>query len=176
MVAQVMTDQEGRYLCTLPCDRRYAFMVNKKGYLFHSQLVFVNKTEGNSGFTQGIPLMPMRAGFSAVLQNVLFETGKYNLLPESVVELDKLVALMKEQPGLKIEISGHTDNTGVESVNVELSSLRAKAVADYIISKGVAVSQLTSKGYGSSMPVADNNTPEGRQLNRRTAFMIISER
>lgn len=176
LVAQVMTDEDGRYLCTVPCERRYAFMVNKKGYLFHSQQVFVNKIEGSTGFTQDIPLMPIRTGISTVLHNVLFETGRYNLLPESVVELDKLVALMKERPGLKIEISGHTDNTGLESANVELSSLRAKAVADYIVSKGIAVSQLTSKGYGSSMPVADNNTPEGRQLNRRTAFMIISER
>jgi outer membrane protein OmpA-like peptidoglycan-associated protein/tetratricopeptide (TPR) repeat protein len=176
VVAQLMTDEDGQYLCTLPCDRRYAFIVNKKGYLFHSQQVFVNKIEGYTGFKQDIPLMPIRVGFSMVLRNVLFETGKYNLLPASVVELDKLVSLMRENSRIKIEISGHTDNTGVESANVELSTLRAKAVADYLISKGIAVSQLTSKGYGSSIPVAENNTPEGRQLNRRTSFMVISDR
>lgn len=176
VVALVTTDADGKYLCTLPCERRYAFMVNRKGYLFHSQQVFVNKVEGNAGFTQDIPLMPLQKGFRMVLRNVLFETGKNDLLPESVIELDKLVALMKESPGMKIEISGHTDNTGLEPANVELSSLRAKAVTDYLVAMGIPAAMLTSRGYGSSRPVADNNTPEGRQLNRRTEFVVITGR
>ena len=120
--------------------------------------------------------MPIQEGFRMVLRNVLFETGKHGLLPESVVELDKLVALMKENPGMKIEISGHTDNTGLETANVELSSLRAKAVTDYLVARGIPAYLLTSRGYGSSRPVADNNTPEGRQLNRRTEFLVIAGR
>ena len=176
VVALVTTDEDGKYLCTLPCERRYAFIVNRKGYLFHSQQVFVDKVEGSGGFTRDIPLMPIQEGFRMVLRNVLFETGKHDLLPESVVELDKLVALMKENPGMKIEISGHTDNTGLETANVELSSLRAKAVTDYLVAKGIPAYLLTSRGYGSSRPVADNNTPEGRQLNRRTEFLVIAGR
>lgn len=176
VVALVTTDEDGKYLCTLPCERRYAFIVNRKGYLFHSQQVFVDKVEGSGGFSRDIPLMPIQEGFRMVLRNVLFETGKHDLLPESVVELDKLVALMKENPGMKIEISGHTDNTGLETANVELSSLRAKAVTDYLVANGIPAYLLTSKGYGSSHPVADNNTPEGRQLNRRTEFLVIAGR
>ncbi len=176
VVALVTTDEDGKYLCTLPCERRYAFIVNRKGYLFHSQQVFVDKVEGSGGFTRDIPLMPIQEGFRMVLRNVLFETGKNDLLPESVIELDKLVALMKENPGMKIEVSGHTDNTGLETANVELSSLRAKAVTDYLIAKGIPAYLLTSRGYGSSRPVADNNTPEGRQLNRRTEFLVIAGR
>jgi outer membrane protein OmpA-like peptidoglycan-associated protein len=174
VVALVTTDEDGKYLCTLPCERRYAFIVNRKGYLFHSQQVFVDKVEGSAGFTRDIPLMPIQEGFRIVLRNVLFETGKHDLLPESVVELDKLVALMKENPGMKIEISGHTDNTGLETANVELSSLRAKAVSDYLVAKGIPAYLLTSRGYGSSRPAADNNTAEGRQLNRRTEFLVIA--
>jgi outer membrane protein OmpA-like peptidoglycan-associated protein len=80
---------------------------------------------------------------------------------------------MKENPGLKIEISGHTDNTGLESANLELSTLRAKAVVLYLESKGIPGVGLTYKGYGSSVPVAGNDTAEGRQLNRRTALKIL---
>lgn len=173
VIAQVQTDADGEYLCTLPCEREYAFMVNKKGYLFHAQRVYLQKVNGATGIKQDIALSPIQKGMQMVLRHVLFETGKYDLLPESVVELNKLVSLMKENPGLKIEISGHTDNTGLESANLELSTLRAKAVVLYLESKGIPGAGLTYKGYGSSVPVAGNDSAEGRQLNRRTALKIL---
>jgi outer membrane protein OmpA-like peptidoglycan-associated protein len=173
LIAQVQTDADGSYLCTLPCDREYAFMVNKKGYLFHAQRVYLQKVNGTSGIKQDIALSPIQKGMQMILRHVLFETGKYDLLPESVVELDKLVALLKENVGLKIEISGHTDNTGLETANLELSTLRARAVVLYLESKGIPASGLAYKGYGSSSPVAGNDSAEGRQLNRRTEMKIL---
>lgn len=173
IIAQVQTDQEGNYLCTLPCDRTYAFIVNKKGYLFQSQRVFLEKVQGLNGMKKDIAMRSISAGLQIVLRHVLFETGKYDLLPESRVELDKLVGLLKDNAGLSIEISGHTDNTGVEANNLELSTQRARSVVNYLISKGIPASLLQYKGYGSSMPVHENTSAEGRQLNRRTEFKIL---
>ena len=79
---------------------------------------------------------------------------------------------MKDVPNLKIEISGHTDNTGSATVNETLSQQRAEAVVTFLTSKGIASSRMRAKGYGASKPVATNNTDDGRQQNRRTEFEI----
>ena len=92
--------------------------------------------------------------------------------PESNSELDRLVKLLKDVPNLKIEISGHTDNTGSATLNNELSKARAEAVVTYLKTKGIAANRLTSEGYGSSKPVASNDNAAGRQENRRTEFKI----
>lgn len=109
-----------------------------------------------------------------VLENVLFETGKAALKPASMKELDKLVREMKSRPAMKVEISGHTDNVGNEEANLKLSEGRAKAVVDHLIKKGIASGRLSFKGYGSSRPVDDNSTEEGRKRNRRVEMRIIS--
>jgi outer membrane protein OmpA-like peptidoglycan-associated protein len=95
------------------------------------------------------------------------------LLPESKPELEKLTTLLTENPGLSIEIEGHTDNTGAESHNQTLSENRAKAVYDYLITAGIGKSRLTLKGYGFSRPVAGNESEEGKQKNRRTEVKIL---
>lgn len=100
-----------------------------------------------------------------ILKNVVFETNKSVLLPESFTELDKLVTKLKADPKMKINICGHTDNIGYEPENQKLSEARAKAVYDYLISKGIDKSRLSYTGYGSSKPIADNSTETGRQAN-----------
>jgi len=107
---------------------------------------------------------------SLVLKNVLFETGKAILLPQSYSELDMLAEHLKNNLPLKIEISGHTDNVGNEATNVKLSEQRAKAVCDYLISKSIDPGRMAHKGYGSSMPIAPNDSEEGRKQNRRVEF------
>lgn len=82
---------------------------------------------------------------------------------------------MTENPSLIVEISGHTDNKGNDKVNNKLSKDRAQVVADALIKKGISANRLKSIGYGSKMPVAENTTDEGRQLNRRTEFKITGE-
>jgi outer membrane protein OmpA-like peptidoglycan-associated protein len=104
---------------------------------------------------------------------VFFETGQYALLPESEYELGKVVELLRQNPRLKVEIGGHTDNVGKPADNQRLSEQRAKAVRDYLISKGIAESSLTYKGYGESKPVASNDSEQGRAQNRRTEMKII---
>ena len=105
---------------------------------------------------------------------MFFDVGKSTIKDASNTELDRLVKLLKDVPGLKIELSGHTDNTGSESLNKKLSQDRATAVVNYLKAKGVVAERLSAKGYGSSQPIANNASSEGRQENRRTEFKIIA--
>lgn len=108
-----------------------------------------------------------------VLKNVFFKTGSATLDQKSHIELDRLVNLMKEEPHLMIEIRGHTDNVGAETLNLELSTKRAKSVFEYLGDHGIEVNRLTYKGFGKSQPIASNETAQGRQQNRRTEFLIL---
>lgn len=117
----------------------------------------------------------LKVGESITLENVFFQSGKYTLLDISIVELDKVVELLRKNPTMRIELGGHTDNSGNDASNQKLSEQRAKAVYDYLVRQGIATNRLSYKGYGSSMPVADNATVEGRRQNRRTVFTIIEK-
>lgn len=117
----------------------------------------------------------LEVGESITLKNVFFQTGRYALLEVSIVELDKVVEMMQKHPTMRIELGGHTDNVGRAEANQKLSEQRARAVYDYLVSKGVAPNRLTYKGYGQTEPVADNSTEEGRRQNRRTVFTILEK-
>jgi outer membrane protein OmpA-like peptidoglycan-associated protein len=110
-----------------------------------------------------------------VLKNIFYESGSKELNSSSEVELDKLVELMKENPTLRIQINGHTDAVGKAADNLSLSNGRAQAVVDYLAKKGVQPARLSFKGFGSTLPIADNNTEEGRAKNRRTELKVTSE-
>ncbi|HNM25698.1 MAG TPA: OmpA family protein, partial [Saprospiraceae bacterium] len=103
---------------------------------------------------------------------VFFETGSAALRPESATELDRLAALLTENPGLRIQINGHTDQVGDDRSNQVLSENRAKSVYNYLTGKGIAPDRLRFKGYGETRPVAPNDTEEGRAQNRRTEFVV----
>lgn len=172
LISKIQTDEEGNYLVTLPVGKDYAFNVNRRGYLFYSDNFSLLKKNSDSVFLVNIPLQPIEAGAAIVLKNIFFETGKFELQKESKSELDKLVSLLNENPNLKIQIDGHTDNVGSEKDNLLLSANRAKAVVGYLLSKQVKAGRLTHKGFGSSKPVADNSTENGKALNRRTELSI----
>lgn len=164
----------GEFLVVLIEGRDYALNVSQDGYLFHSESFTMKSAESvKEVYKKNVPLTKIKVGAPVVLKNVFFDTDKYDLKPASHAELDKLVAFLKQNETLKIELSGHTDNQGNSSDNQVLSENRAKAVLDYLVSKGIKADRLTSKGYGDSQPIADNNTPEGRAQNRRTAFKIF---
>lgn len=109
---------------------------------------------------------------AASAKNVFFVTGSAKLQTKSFKSLDEVVAILKEDVALKLDIEGHTDNTGTDKVNVPLSQNRAKSVHDYIVSKGIDAARLTSEGFGSSKPVADNKTAAGRTQNRRVEMKL----
>ncbi|MBK7310735.1 MAG: OmpA family protein [Sphingobacteriaceae bacterium] len=110
-----------------------------------------------------------------VLENVYFETGKSNLKPNSFKALDDLVEILKIKTTMAIEIQGHTDNVGKEEDNLKLSQERANEVRKYLITKGIAETRVSAKGYGQTMPVADNGTETGKAKNRRTSLKVIKE-
>lgn len=109
------------------------------------------------------------------LDKIYFAPNEFQLLPESREQLDSLTNFMVHYPATEISISGYTDNTGSDALNLQLSESRAKAVADYLIAKGIAKNRLSYKGYGSANPRASNSTQKGRRLNRRVEFTITKE-
>ena len=110
-----------------------------------------------------------------VLEDVFFNTGKWDILPESEVELSKvLVSLRDDNPDVKVEISGHTDNVGSDENNQKLSLNRAQSVKAWFVAKGIADNRITTKGYGEAQPRATNDTPEGRKQNRRIEMRRIN--
>lgn len=162
----------GKFLITLASGKNYGIAVKADGYLFHSENFDIPNGSADNLVNKVIELKNIKVGSKIALRNIFFDTGKSVLRPESNAELDRLVQLLKDVPSLKIEISGHTDNTGSASLNEQLSQDRADAVVTYLKSKGIAANRLTSEGYGSRQPIADNNTSDGRQQNRRTEFEI----
>ena len=110
-----------------------------------------------------------------ILKNIFFEFGKSTLKSESYIQLDNVVLLMQSTPGLRIEISGHTDNVGSAKTNQKLSEDRSRAVVDYLVSRGVELARLEYKGYGFSQPVASNSTADGRSQNRRVEFKFTGK-
>lgn len=172
-ITKVQTDETGFYFITLPVGKDYTFTVNRKGYLFYSDIFELSKKEADSTYVKDISLQPIAVNASGILKNIQFELNSSQLQHVSLIELNKLLQLMNDNPNIKVQISGHTDNTGTDEYNMQLSLDRAKAVADYLISKGIDAKRLTWRGYGASKPVADNTTEEGRAMNRRTEFTVV---
>ncbi|HBG71905.1 MAG: hypothetical protein A2W93_04980 [Bacteroidetes bacterium GWF2_43_63] len=114
-------------------------------------------------------------GETIILRNVYFEFDKTELLPYSFAELNKIYNILVQYPKMTIEISGHTDVIGTERYNQALSEARAKSVLEYLYNKGIALTRMKYIGNGSRLPIADNNLPEGRKLNRRVEIKILSK-
>ena len=116
----------------------------------------------------------MQEGEPIILKNILFASGSAELLTSSYSELDRLASELKTMKSVHILVSGHTDNVGSPNTNLILSEHRAKSVVDYLSSKGVDEGRLTFKGYGSSKPIANNDSDEGRKQNRRVEFVVVN--
>jgi outer membrane protein OmpA-like peptidoglycan-associated protein len=172
-INDVQTDEQGNYVITLPVGKDYAFNVARKGYLFYSDNFPLSRLTPDSTYQKNIPLQPIEINASVVLNNIFFDVNKYELKPESQVELDRLVQLLNDNPTVKIEIDGHTDNIGKPSENLLLSNNRAKTVVAYLINKRIAPQRLSHKGFGETKPIADNSIEEGRARNRRTEMKVI---
>ncbi|WP_231717521.1 OmpA family protein [Hymenobacter sp. DG25A] len=105
---------------------------------------------------------------------ILFDTNKSDLRAASMTEIQKMAATLKKYPDTNVIVEGHTDNSGSDAINQPLSERRAQAVANYTIAQGIDAARVTSKGYGSTQPVADNTTVEGKQANRRVEIAIFA--
>lgn len=107
---------------------------------------------------------------------VLFQTNSFKLQSEHLASLDSIMSFLASHPQLEVEISGHTDNIGTENHNLRLSTQRAEAVAQYIVNKGISTKRTGFEGFGSSRPIASNDTEEGRRKNRRVEILIHNKR
>ncbi|RRB05007.1 OmpA family protein [Larkinella rosea] len=118
-------------------------------------------------------LSTLTTGKTVTLNNVYFDQSSYLLRPESYTQLNQLVALLKSRPGLRIEISGHTDNVGDPRLNLALSENRARVITSYLITNGISENRLRFKGYGQTQPITANDTEENKRKNRRVEVKLL---
>ncbi|MCB0820524.1 MAG: OmpA family protein, partial [Bacteroidetes bacterium] len=166
----------GKYLVPLPSGRNYGIAVTMEGYLFYSENVDLPASKAYQEIEKDIELSQLEVGKKIVLKNIFYDFDKSTLRPASVSELDRLTKLLETNPKMRIEISSHTDNVGSAAYNEKLSAARALSVVNYLVEKkGIKKDRLEYKGYGFTQPIAPNDTDQGRQLNRRTEFKILSK-
>jgi len=176
LVSQTVSDpMTGEFLLSLPSGEDYGLHATAKGYLFHSEHFSLHDSLAFKPYTLNIKLNPIKEGSSTILKNIFFKFDSYELTEESKHELDKLVRFLKENPTVKIEIAGHTDDVGSHEYNMTLSEKRAKSVYDYLVSQGISPDRLTYKGYGFTKPLVKDTTEEARALNRRTEIIILEK-
>ncbi len=122
-----------------------------------------------------LTLLKLETGKTIVLKNIYFEFDKDDLMPRSYVELKKLLSVMRSNPKLSIEIVGHTDALGNDAYNLDLSRRRAESVLKYLTENKIAKSRLSASGLGEQIPIASNETEEGRAMNRRVEFVVLRQ-
>ena len=170
-------DGSGSYVIEFDEMRNYGFYAQSDGFYPGSGNVNLSEITESMRIHQDIVLTPIEVIIEKKeeirLNNIFFDFDKSDLKPESYPELDRLVDFMTSNPGIKIEIGGHTDWVGKESYNQSLSERRAQSVVNYLISQGIDSSQLIAVGYGELQPCDTNDTPEGRAMNRRVVFKVI---
>ena len=168
---------DGAFKFVLPYDKNYSIRASADHYFAISENLNLDSLvkAGYREIHKDLYLAPIEIGQVVRLNNVFFDFDKYNLRNESFVELDRVVQLLKENPGIEIEMSAHTDSKGADDYNYRLSDDRARSVREYIVSKGIDEKRIVSQGYGETKPVSTNETEEGRQLNRRVEFKIIKD-
>lgn len=174
MISKVNSDSvSGEYLMILPGGSEYALYVTKPGFLFQSLHFNYEENTELKPVIKNISLSPAEQNAIVVLNNIFFDLNKYELKPQSITELKEVVDFMNKNPGLKIEIGGHTDDSGTEAYNQQLSAKRANAVAEFLKNNQIPTQRIVVKGYGSQKPVLPNTSEENKQQNRRIEFKIL---
>ena len=168
----VNVDSSGSFVLSIPEFDSLGIQVNSPQHEYASSLLSKENVVQLGGTTQYFNLNPIQNKFTKDFKNVFFEVNAAQLTRASFVELDALVNYLESSANATILIEGHTDNTGTDIANMNLSEKRANAIAQYLISKGIVKERIATKGFGASKPIADNNTQAGRAKNRRTSFTI----
>jgi len=168
------TTVDGMFMLPLLPHQKYGLQVEKEEYLLFSENYTLDADSASRPFEVVVRMKRITEGQKTVLRNVFYETGLAGIKDESKQELDALVDFLRLNKYVSIEISGHTDNTGNDSLNQHLSEKRAESVKSYLLDKGIEAGRIQTKGYGSSRPMMPNDTAEGRAANRRTEMEIIA--
>ncbi|MDL2239449.1 OmpA family protein [Bacteroidales bacterium OttesenSCG-928-L14] len=169
MIATTVSDAAtGKFSVSLD-PGSYIINTTKEGYIFNSDSVTIEKQVVN----KVIYLDKIEVDKTVVLNNIHFDFDKATIKPESYMEIEKVVRLLKDNPSVVLELAGHTDNVGSAWYNKNLSQKRAQAVVNELVNQGISADRLTGVGYGLEKPIAPNDTAKGRALNRRTEFKIL---
>lgn len=161
----------GAFELVVPTGRKYSVHVRSAGHLLHSGELDPAKAAAEPRVDVALP--PAEADAAQVLRNIRWQNNTSELDARSLVELAQVLTMLREQPGLRLEVAGHTDDIGSEAHNLELSDARAKAVRDHLVANGIRPERLEAKGYGSSRPLMPNDTDQHRALNRRTEIRVL---
>jgi OmpA-OmpF porin, OOP family len=168
---------DGAFKMVLPYNKNYSIHAQANHFFAISENLNLDSfvKAGYKEIHKDLYMVPIEIGSVVRLNNVFFDFDKWGLRPESFVELDRVVKLLKENPGIEIEMSAHTDSRGSDEYNLKLSDNRARSVMEYLVSQGIAQSRVVSHGYGENKPVAPGNSEENHQLNRRVEFTILKD-
>jgi len=170
-VFKITTDSKGKFELLIPVDATYSLKYrNFTTDVDYTKMIL--PPDKQAEYDVRIKIEPPK---EFVLENVYFDSGKATLKSNSSTALNNLVEVLKAKSTMLVEIQGHTDNVGKEEGNQKLSQGRAEAVKNYLISKGIAAARISAKGYGSSLPIADNGTEAGKAKNRRTSLKVTKE-
>ena len=164
---------QGEYRASLPEAGQYVLEVSAAGYLSTTDTIAISAFTADTLVYKDLTLKRLAVGVSVRLNNIFFDYNKATLRSESFPELDRVVALLEDNPMLHIEIGGHTDDQGSDAYNEKLSQGRAEAVRQYLIDNFAAPMRITAQGYGESQPEVPNDSDEHRQVNRRVEFTIL---
>jgi outer membrane protein OmpA-like peptidoglycan-associated protein len=163
----------GKYSIKLEHGKKYSLIVQSKGFGYQQNFISVPDDKTVFSIKNDYHLEPFKIGSGIVLNNIFFDFDKATLRMESQRELEVLYNFLKDHPQLKVEIGGFTDNVGPDTYNQKLSKKRAVAIVKNLIGKGIDKNRIIAKGYGETNPIASNDSPEGRQLNRRTELKLL---
>lgn len=174
VVKEIETDDSGKFLTALPLGESYEIVVRSKGYLFYSNKYSELGDKGHDLEFITAKIKKIIPNQTVVLKNVFFKRASAEMLPDSYSELNRLVQILRENPGITIEISGHTDAIGNPANLMKLSRQRMESVRAYLINRGISKKRLKGRGYGGTRPIADNSDEDARAKNRRVEFKILS--
>ena len=166
------SESNGEYQIILPYGERYGYLAEANNFVAISANINLTAQEEYKEIKQDLYLVPVEVGSRVTINNIFFDFDKATLRNESYPELNRLLEFMNNYPNVRIQIQGHTDSVGAEDYNQQLSKRRAEAVARFLRVNGINTDRLLVEGRGESDPIADNNTAEGRQQNRRVEFEI----
>jgi hypothetical protein len=173
-VAKLKANPEtGTFVTLLPTGKSYSMLVEKEGYLFYSDLLNLRDQPLDRESERKIKLQKLLPGTNLILNNIFFDAGKSSLRKESSPELQRILLILRQNPGIKVEISGHIEAGGPEDILLKLTENRAQAVVDYLVATGIKSSRLVPKGFGSSKTGKEKSGSPDQKV-ARTEFRVIS--
>lgn len=171
--ASLKSTEEGFFEVAIPTSGELIIRAKKINYLNLQSSVSIADNQDFREYSTTLEISPIEVGKTVIIDNIYFNFDKTTLKEESFPELDRLTDLMVQNPGIKIEIVGHTDSKGSDDYNLILSEGRAQSVMQYLLEKGIADDRMTAKGLGETAPIDSNDSEEGRAKNRRVEFTIV---